>query len=136
MTKAQKMKVTVSTIEEQDGEDYTIKVKVSTEKLEGIKPLADSSLDFYAVGRETWLKEHRKRARANAGKGLISNYSHIYYQAVEEEEDAPTGPKTDEEMNLSELRAKYPDIKATSKDAFLEKVKEAAEAAAAKKAAE
>lgn len=125
-TRSQKMKVTVSTVEEQNGEDYTIKVKVKHEKLEGTKPLADSSVQFYEHGMKTWLAEHRKMARANAGRGEVKAYSHIYYKQPEKAE--PVGnedPKEDGSMTLVELRAKYPAIKATSKVDFLIKVEEA-----------
>ena len=147
MNKAVKMRVTVSTIEEQDGEDYAIKVKVSEERLpDNPKKLADSTMDYYMVGKTTWLEEHRKRARQNAGQGLIKTYTYEYWlpygddtpipipipeprtpPTVERppftppEGDAPL-PPADEDLNLAELRAKYPKIKATSIAKFLDKV--------------
>lgn len=168
MNRAQKIKITVSTVEEIKGEDYAIKVKVRTERFEEFKKLTDSTIDYYEGGAQTWLTENRKKARYNAVQGAIKDYSLVSWEKVEEKEEidppedwtdrggnvhsAKTAekpekkdkkdkkdkkPKKEKDLKLVELRAKYPDIKATSKQEFLKKIAEARAAVlAAKKAAD
>ncbi len=129
--KARKIKVTIKVVEESKGDDYSMKVKINTEKLSERKPLADSTVEYYAQQLNNWMTQNKASARNDVLKGRISERSTESW--VEDEGVAkpkpivkptpkPASERTDSELTLAELRVKYPDIKATSVKTFLEKI--------------
>lgn len=122
---AKKIKVTVSTVEATDGDDFSIKTKIKTKEVKDSKrPLMESTIEIEAVRYKNWLDQAKITARANSLKGTVYSESCIYWVANGEEKAKNDDAGDSKTPTLSELRAKYPDIKATSVAVFLEKVKE------------
>lgn len=124
--RAQKCKVTVSTYEV-EGDDLSLKTRSKRELLEGTeRGLSDSTIDIEAIRHNNWFEAAKKKARTNALKGVVYAESMEYWVAAEEKEEDEIDviDKDDKDLKLSELRERYPDVKATSVAAFLEKVAE------------
>lgn len=118
MKKARQLKVTIRTVEIRDEEDYVMKIRKKKQLLDKFKNLMDSTIETYAIWHQNWLVQAKETARKNSMKGVEAEESHTYW--VEDTE----APKDDYEMNLIELREKYPDVKSTSIDGFLAQVNE------------
>ena len=146
--KAIKNKVTVLTYEVKDGEDFVVKTKITSEIVGEPKHLADSSVERQRNTFSTWLK--RAKAKAQSAKMLgkffqdeieywvehtsptvaknpeptaIDKGASVKDEVLEIElKEEEVIKKLDEDLTFTELRSKYPDIKAVSKTVFLSKL--------------
>lgn len=129
--RSKKIRVTIRTKEVTSGEDFVMKIKINKTDVPDTKPrgLAESTIEFDSVRYNAWEEQAKARARTNSLKGIEFSESIEYWIADESDDEDPAdeGPKKDSELGLPELRAKYPDIKATSIAGFLALVEAAKE---------
>lgn len=145
--KAVQIEATFSVTEHEKDGEFTMKTKKSEKRIGNERPLMDSTIEIEAIRKHNWEKNAKAAMRYYSLRGQEHSMTEKFWvedkseekaekkeeKAVEKEEKkqeneakAPEKKEIpDNKLNLTQLRAKYPEIKATSIAAFLEKLKAA-----------